>query len=310
MRNKTPTPSREFERLVARIEAAVAPLGATVTSPDKLRDRVTGRQREIDVTIRYKIGTTDILIVIECRAHHRGQDVTWIEQLVTRSGSIGADRLIAVSESPFSEPAKMLAKAHNIETRTVSHATEKDIINWYSPINTVNHAIREAKDIECVVYLMCSDGEAHHQGLKAPDCFEPVFRHTLISSPFPPALLFRFLEQQQPEIFASVPLNGTYKKLTFRFRVTPGELLLEGREGNYEVHHVRLSGNFHYELSASKITDGEHRLYSLPTGENYKHSVFPGRIFGKSVSFEHIETPAGETLVSLKLMHEDDENCA
>ncbi len=81
------------------IEAAVAPLGATVTSPDRLPDQTTGKLREVDATIRYKIGTSDVLIVVECRKRSRTQDITWIEQLTTKGRSIRANKLIAVSET-------------------------------------------------------------------------------------------------------------------------------------------------------------------------------------------------------------------
>jgi hypothetical protein len=288
--------------LVARIEAAVVPLGATVTSPDRLPDRTTGQVREVDATIRYRLGTSDVLIVIECRKRSRTQDVTWIEQLATKSQSVGANKLIAVSETRFSAAAEKAAQAHQIELRTLSPAPADYLAGWFIPQGIVAHAVREAHDLECVVFLKCADGEAHHQGLLAPDCFVPIFHHDLVSSPFPAALLFSFLEMQQPESFASVPLDGAPKELTFRFQVVPGQLLLEGREGNYEVHHIRLSAKVRYEIAASKTDDGQHKLYSLPTGEQYRHSTFEGTMFGRSVTFEHLQTPAGNVMVSLRLL--------
>lgn len=49
--------SREFELLVSRIESAFKPMGATVTSPDYLVDVETGEEREVDVSVKYQIGT-------------------------------------------------------------------------------------------------------------------------------------------------------------------------------------------------------------------------------------------------------------
>ena len=57
---------REFEKLIARIEQAMAPLDAAVRSPDRIPDKVTGELREVDASIRYKVGTCPILITIEC----------------------------------------------------------------------------------------------------------------------------------------------------------------------------------------------------------------------------------------------------
>ena len=39
---------RQFEKLVARIEADAGPLGLTVVSPDRIRCKITGRLREVD----------------------------------------------------------------------------------------------------------------------------------------------------------------------------------------------------------------------------------------------------------------------
>lgn len=75
---------RRFEELVARIEQAASERGAIVTSPDRIRDFTTGRLREVDVSIRQKVGTADILVTIECRKRGRTGDDTWIEQLATK----------------------------------------------------------------------------------------------------------------------------------------------------------------------------------------------------------------------------------
>jgi hypothetical protein len=43
---------KEFEQLVARIEQDAGPLGLTVTSPDRITCKITGRKREVDASIR------------------------------------------------------------------------------------------------------------------------------------------------------------------------------------------------------------------------------------------------------------------
>jgi len=301
------TAAREFERLVARIEASVAPLGATVKSPDRITDYTTGHLREVDASVRYKLGTSEVLIVIECRKRSRKQDIIWIEQLATKSRSIRANKIIAVSETPFSSAAQKSALSHQVELRTLSPAPLEKIAGWFTPSGIVAHAAREALDLECVVFLMCTDGDAHDQGLLAPDCFEPIFQHDLVSSPFPATVLFRFLEMQQPEAFVDVPLDGTSKRLIFRFRVTPGQLLLQGKKGTFAVHHVRLAASVRYEIAAARAEDGQHLLYTLPTGETYQHSTFQGTMFGNSVTFEHLETPTGKVISSLRvLQYEND----
>ncbi|HEY8248550.1 MAG TPA: restriction endonuclease [Hyphomicrobium sp.] len=118
---------REFERLIARIEADAGPQGIVVTSPDRLRCKSTGRMREVDASIRAKVGTAEMLVTIECRRHRKTQDVTWIEQLATKKASIGADQTIAVSVSGFSPEAHTVASHVGISLRKYSEITTAEI---------------------------------------------------------------------------------------------------------------------------------------------------------------------------------------
>ncbi len=118
---------REFEQLVARLEADCGPLGLIVTSPDRLPCKITGRAREVDASIRSKVGSSEVLITIECRKRRPRQDVTWIEQLATKRANLGVDRTIAVSSSGFSPEAEALARHYGIALRRVSEVSAADL---------------------------------------------------------------------------------------------------------------------------------------------------------------------------------------
>lgn len=118
---------RQFEELVARIEADAGPLGLKVVSPDHIRSKTTGRLREVDASVRMKVGTADILITIECRRRGHKQDVTWIEQLATKKQDIGVSRTIAVSSMGFSSGAIDAAHHHGIDLRELSEVSAGDI---------------------------------------------------------------------------------------------------------------------------------------------------------------------------------------
>ena len=121
---------RQFERLVARIERALAPRGAVVRSPDRIPDLVTRKLREVDASIRFTVGSAPILITIECRRRTAVQDDTWIEQLATKKEKLGAARTIAVSVSGFSEPAKLTARLKGIDLRKLRQVTDEEIVSW------------------------------------------------------------------------------------------------------------------------------------------------------------------------------------
>lgn len=126
---------RQFEYLVTRIEHALAPKGATVKSPDLIVDKLTGQLREVDASIRFKAGTSEFLITIECRDRIKIEDTTWIEQLATKQTNIGATKTIAVTSNSFTLPAIKKAKFYGIEIRKVTKIDLNSISKWI----TVNH---------------------------------------------------------------------------------------------------------------------------------------------------------------------------
>jgi hypothetical protein len=126
---------REFEKLVARIEKLLAPLGASVKSPDRLIDKTTHQLREVDGTIRYQVGSVPILITIECRDRAATQDVTWIEQLAKKQESLGANETVAVSSTNFTKPAGKLAERSRIFLRTLQDVSGEEIAEWIKDIN-------------------------------------------------------------------------------------------------------------------------------------------------------------------------------
>lgn len=172
---------REFERLIARIEADAGPKDLVVKSPDRLRCKLTGRFREVDASIRAKVGTREMLITVECRRRTKTQDVTWIEQLATKRTSIGADRTIAVSISGFSSEAQTVASHFGITLRKASDLTVADInpllgldfvLFWHKACAVTGVGIRTYRADERIVpephdadYVLSSD----------TDIFAPIF---------------------------------------------------------------------------------------------------------------------------------------
>ncbi|KQZ43276.1 hypothetical protein [Ensifer sp. Root558] len=78
---------RDLEKLTARIETMLAPTGAVVKSPDRIRDKVTGKLREVDAAIRHMVVSVPILITIECRDRRGKQDVQWPEEIKSKKDS-------------------------------------------------------------------------------------------------------------------------------------------------------------------------------------------------------------------------------
>lgn len=132
---------REFEKLVSRVEKMLAPLGAKVSSPDRIRDKVTGRFREVDASIRYDVGSVPILITLECRDRKGKQDVPWLEQVRAKRDSVGAAQTIVVSKSGFTPEALAYARAHGLVVRGIQELDDKFILNCIEGLRVACHRI-------------------------------------------------------------------------------------------------------------------------------------------------------------------------
>jgi hypothetical protein len=116
--------------LVAELERVLAGTDVVITSPDYLHDQHSKRKREVDVSLRATVGSTPILVILECRDRKGTQDVRWIEELATKRSGVGASTAIAVSPTGFSEGAQNLARTHNVKLRTFAEVTTPEVFRW------------------------------------------------------------------------------------------------------------------------------------------------------------------------------------
>ncbi|AKB49808.1 hypothetical protein MSBRW_0555 [Methanosarcina barkeri str. Wiesmoor] len=131
---------RELEELVAILEKGLSGTDVKITSPDFIEDIVIEDKREVDVSLRFNMGSHDFLLVFECRDRKNTEDVTWIEQLATKRDDICVNKLIAVSSNGFSNNARKKAHAKNIELRTLKEIDPKEIFGWFqvTEIDVIN----------------------------------------------------------------------------------------------------------------------------------------------------------------------------
>ena len=163
-------PGRKLEKIVRDLEKFLGDSNLEVKSPDKLFDYASESYREVDISIKGKLGTHPILIVIECRDWGKPQNVTWIEQLKTKRDGIRANKMIAVSTSGFSLNAKTLAEKYGIEIRNVNDLDAKELSGWLP--NTEVVYILTSFDVQKVVYVVNDSPES---GDVAPKATLPTF---------------------------------------------------------------------------------------------------------------------------------------
>lgn len=140
---------KKFERQIERIHQLLEAEGSVITWDDRIPDPDNPNQpRQIDVTIR----RDDLLTLVECRFHKDPQDVTWIEELMGRRTSLGADAVIAVSASGFTKTAKEKAKHFGIILRDFASLSREEVQNWGRKWKlTVNYC--EFTEVACLFVM-------------------------------------------------------------------------------------------------------------------------------------------------------------
>jgi len=113
---------RSFEKLVARIHISLC-RDADVKWSEKLIDS-SGTERQIDVTIRTRIGPHRVLGIIECKDHKRPVTITDVEAFISLKNDLHASFAVMVSNSGYQEGALKKAELHDIRLWTLQEAQE------------------------------------------------------------------------------------------------------------------------------------------------------------------------------------------
>ena len=116
-----------LERQVLHIHELLVRSHADVTWNDHIPDPDNPEQlRQIDITIRRDRKFT----VIECRLSRRRQNLKWVEELIGRRPSLGADEIIGVASAGFTAGARKKAARFGVRLRDFKQLSDVEITNW------------------------------------------------------------------------------------------------------------------------------------------------------------------------------------
>jgi hypothetical protein len=119
--------SEALERQVSRIYELLMRSDECVTWDDHIPDPDNPEQsRQIDVTIR----RGDMLTIIEVRLSRKRQNVKWIEELIGRRQSLGAQAIIGVASAGFTTGAQRKADRFGVILRDLCELTDSEIAGW------------------------------------------------------------------------------------------------------------------------------------------------------------------------------------
>lgn len=169
-----PARTNDFQRLVAMLHATVGRRDkATVIESKLLVDRITKKEREVDVVISTTSAGCDFNISVEVVSRSRPMSVTWVEGMLAKHQNLDTDRLILVSKSGFTVSALEKAKFYRIETVTLQEAFSTDWSRFVSDSSQESSLI--ITKMPYIVYGFCTneDGSSSRHLLNL-DCLYPV----------------------------------------------------------------------------------------------------------------------------------------
>jgi len=121
---------RALEELVATLETLLSNSPVEIRSPDFIMGKTTHTPREVDVSLRTRVGSAAVLVIIECRDRARPENVQWIDAIVGKQEEVGANKAVAVSRSGFTATARARAQAKGIELRTLEEVNSASVWDW------------------------------------------------------------------------------------------------------------------------------------------------------------------------------------
>lgn len=121
---------KKFEALTAKIQKDLAP-NAKVVLNDKILGKKTGDQRQVDVSIRERVGQFDLLIAMECKDYNHPLDVKDVEEILGLFGDIEPNQGVIVSAKGFSSNALKRGKEAGLKLYRLVDTGDHD---WKSNI--------------------------------------------------------------------------------------------------------------------------------------------------------------------------------
>ncbi len=128
---------RKLEIIIQQLEMLVTDEDVEIKSPDYIYDKVAQIEREVDISIKGKLGTHKLLIIIECRDRPSGpkENLLWIEQIYTKTKDINANKVLAVTTTDYTPAAKTKADFYGIELRFLKELNPTEVQGWLETVS-------------------------------------------------------------------------------------------------------------------------------------------------------------------------------
>lgn len=302
----------KLETLVKQIEELLLPKGFEVKARSKVFE--DGVQiAEFDLQIRGKLGSTDIVWLIECRDRSETGSGAWIEQLVGRRDRFGFNKVTAVSTSGFTAGAAKYASERGIELRTVKEVEATDVAAW---LGVQSIGVRQHVHALQGVFFQHPNGEPPTRVAalrKAVDAASaaaggnagsaPLLRAVDSGKVATPTEVFIAAVQNAGNLFDDVVPNGDAKRINLRAQYPSDQshFVVDTEEGPVRIHEIVFRGELRIE-EREVLHTGVKDYRGDGAASHIAQSVsFPFELQGLSLAVEmHNLGDSGQTLLAIR----------
>lgn len=122
---------RRFEKLVARVQKELAPT-AVVTHDDQIQGYDSNEFRQIDITVKQKVGQYDMLVAIDCKDYAVPVDIKDVEEFIGLIRDIRANKGVMVAANGFTSTANRVGEKAGLD---LYRLVDTDAHDWQTYVS-------------------------------------------------------------------------------------------------------------------------------------------------------------------------------
>lgn len=165
-----PKRSNIFQRLVKLLHERLDSNWVVMES-EMLVHRLTNEEREVDIVLRYNLGSHSLLFSVECTDTKRPASSTWVEAMAKKHEFLATSKLVLWSASGFYKPAMKTAQKLGIDI--VTQDKDEDI-EWSRFSKIIDNGFAEIVHPELSYFIDATDTDGTSIRLEGPHNY--IFR--------------------------------------------------------------------------------------------------------------------------------------
>jgi hypothetical protein len=227
----------KFERIITAIERSLSSTGKIIRNY-KVKDKDTGRSRQIDIAVIIKDTYRNIFCMIEVKDHKRQIDSPEIDKIIGIRNSVNANKAIMVSKSGFTKPALEKAKKNSIGTLTFEDIEKINWFEWigFDFIRSFKWTIHSYKSVDIV--LNVPQEKIESIPFNQPKFDDKIF-FNIEKKRLSLSQIIRICLAQNHQLSDIMPEDNSIIPISLNIEIS-NDLFLNTKQGNYPVKSINV----------------------------------------------------------------------